>query len=240
MSRGSFFPVAGAAFSAGLLAVVVVFAGVYTFLPGVVGGVVARSVQDWLNLQRPPEVRLRSDPPPAMLLGEFSGGRVVMEGAEFGGLRTRRVEVMLEPFEVRVLRSLREGELVPEGPISGDLRVVVSEEEISRVARLDSRVSRVDVRPGGVFVGSDVDILGNELPFAVRGGLSVREGRLVFTPGSVYIAGAPLPRRVSSRMLEGVRFVYRLEGFPEGTEITGVRTLDGRILLTGRIEGILG
>lgn len=41
-------------------------------------------------------------------------------------------------------------------------------------------------------------------------------------------------------MLEGVRFVYRLEGFPEGTEITGVRTLDGRILLTGRIEGILG
>lgn len=217
-----------------------VFAGVYTFLPGVVGGVVARSVQDWLNLQRPPEVRLRSDPPPAMLLGEFSGGRVVMEGAEFGGLRTRRVEVMLEPFEVRVLRSLREGELVPEGPISGDLRVVVSEEEISRVARLDSRVSRVDVRPGGVFVGSDVDILGNELPFAVRGGLSVREGRLVFTPGSVYIAGAPLPQRVSRRMLEGVRFVYRLEGFPEGTEITGVRTLDGRILLTGRIEGILG
>lgn len=238
--RRGVFSATGAVFSAGLLAVLVVFAGVYAFLPGAVEGVVARSVQDWLNLERPPEVRLRSDPPPAILLGEFSGGLVVMEGAEFGGLRTRRVEVMLEPFDVRVLRSIWEGELVPEEPISGDLRVVVSEGEISRVARLDSRVSRVDIRPGGVFVGSDISILGNELPFAVRGDLAVSGGRLIFTPGSVYIAGAPLPQRISRRMLEGVRFVYRLEGFPEGTTITGVRPLDDRLLLTGRIEGILG
>ena len=232
--------VAGAAFSLGVLAVLALLAGAYTFLPGVVEGVVARSVQDWLNLERAPEVRLESDPPPAMLLGEFSGGRVVMEGAEFGGLRTRRVEVELEPFRLRVLRSLREGELVPERPIAGDLRVVVAEEEISRVARLDSRVSRVDLRPGAVFVGSDVEVLGNELPFAVRGELSVRGGSLVFAPRSVYIAGAPLPQRVSRRMLEGVSFVYRLEGFPEGTRIGEVRSLDGRLLLTGRIEGLLG
>ncbi len=77
--RRGVFSATGAVFSAGLLAVLVVFAGVYAFLPGAVEGVVARSVQDWLNLERPPEVRLRSDPPPAILLGEFSGGLVVME-----------------------------------------------------------------------------------------------------------------------------------------------------------------
>jgi hypothetical protein len=51
----------------------VVLIGTYTFLPPLIEGAVARSVQDRLGLEETPGVELERGPPPEMLAGRFSG-----------------------------------------------------------------------------------------------------------------------------------------------------------------------
>ena len=111
--------------------VVVLLIGPYTFLPSLVEYAVARDVQARLGVEKQPEVKLRSDPALEMLRGEFSGGRIALRNAELGGVRAQKTSIELDPFDVDVWATMKNGRVVDREPLSGDLSIEVSEDEVA-------------------------------------------------------------------------------------------------------------
>ena len=224
-----------------LVPVVVVFLiGPYTFLPSLLEYGVARDVKTRLGVEKQPEVELRSDPPLSMLRGEFAGGRIVMSNAELGGVRAERASIELDPFDINVWATMKNGRVIDREPLSGDLRVEISEDEILRLAeaRSEMPVSGVDVKQGGVVVGSEASALGSQFPVDVEGDLVVRDGDLVFEPQGLEAAGVPVPDDLADELLAGAVFEYPLDRLPYQTRVTGVETEEGRLVLDGRVPSI--
>jgi hypothetical protein len=216
------------------------FALPYLILPPVFEGVVARNVQDRLGLAERPSVDLESDPQWEMLMGEFSGGRVSVAEADLGGVRAENVSMNLDPFDVDVGQSVRSRAPVAEGPVSGRVRVTVSEEEVSRLAgqNADVPVNGVELRKDGVTVESEATFLGVTIPVAVDGGVGIDGNALVFRTGTVRAAGTTVPDDLADSLLAGTAFRYPVEGLPYGAEISDAKTVDGAVVLTGRVTGV--
>ncbi len=226
--------------SLALLVGIVALIGAYTFLPRILEANVADDVRDDLRLAEAPDVRLESDPQPAMLVGEFSDGRVSLRDEELGGVRAESATVDLEPFDVDVWRSVRRGEMVGEEPLRGRLRVAVSEEEISRLAseNADVPVSGIELQRDRVVALSSVPVFGVEVPVSVAGSLDLRDGSLVYEPGGLEAAGFPVPDELADQLLSGAGFVYPLEELPDGVTLTDVEVEEGRLALIGEVDGI--
>ncbi len=219
---------------------VVALVGPYTFLPSMLEYAVAHDVQSRLGLDKTPEVKLESDPPLDMLAGKISGGSIALKDAGLGGVRTESASIDLDPFDMNVWRSIRKGSVVAREPLSGRLRVEVSEAEVSRLAKAnaDMPVRCVDIKDDGMVVGSEATAFGASFPASVTGTLGVRDGDLVFEPRSLDAAGFPVPKGLADQLLAGTRFDYPLKGLPYKSEITGVDTAEGRIVLTGGVPKI--
>src|SRR5215212_912822 len=164
-----------------LVPVVVIFLiGPYTFLPSLLEYGVARDVQARRGAEEQPAVELKSDPPLKMLAGEFSGGRIVMKNTDLGQVKARRVRIDLDPFDINVWATMKSGDVVAREPLSGALRVDVSEAEVSRLARAKSEIPirGVDVQEGGVVVRSEVSALGTRFPVSIEGDPGLQDGKL--------------------------------------------------------------
>jgi hypothetical protein len=229
----------------GLLLTLVVVAAIvlmlpYFVLPTVLENLVARNVQDRLGLAERPGVELDSDPQWEMLLGEFSGGKVSVGESDLGGVRAEDVSMDLDPFGVDVGQSVRSQTAVTEGPVSGRVRLSVSEEEVSRLAGQNAEfpVNGVELRRDGVTVESEASFLGTTFPVTVDGGVDVGGNALVFRPGTVRAAGMTVPPDLADSLLAGIAFRYPVEGLPYGAEITDARTVDGAVVLTGSVSGV--
>jgi hypothetical protein len=224
-----------------LVPVVVVFlVGPYTFLPSLIEYAVATDVQNRLGIEKQPEVRLRSNPPLAMLKGEFSGGRIAMRNVDLGGVRAEKASIDLDPFDIAVWDTMKSGRVVDREPLSGALEIDVYEEEISRLAQKSSEmpVTSVKVQKGGVLIGSEASALGTTFPVSVEGDLAVENGDLVFEPDSLKAAGVPVPEELADQLLTGADFEYPLDRLPYQTTIDGVDTEEGRVVLDGRVPSI--
>jgi hypothetical protein len=224
-----------------LVPVVVIFLiGPYSFLPSLIEYAVATDVQNRLGIEKQPEVRLKSDPPLAMLKGEFSGGRIAMRNVDLGGVRAERASIDLDPFDIDVWDTMKNGRVVDREPLSGALEIEVSEDEISRLAQKGSEmpVKSVKVQNDGVLIGSEASALGTQFPVSVEGDLAVDNGDLVFEPGSLEAAGVPVPDELADKLLAGANFEYALDRLPYQTTVSGVETEEGRIVLDGRVPSI--
>ena len=224
-----------------LVPVVVVFlVGPYTFLPSLIEYAVATDVQNRLGIEKQPEVRLRSNPPLVMLKGEFSGGHIAMRNVDLGGVRAEKASIDLDPFDIDVWDTMKNGRVVDREPLSGALEIDVSEEEISRLAQKSSEmpVTSVKVQKGGVLIGSEASALGTQFPVSVEGDLVVEKGDLVFEPDSLKASGVPVPDELTDRLLTGADFEYTLDRLPYQTTIDGVDTEEGRVVLDGRVPSI--
>jgi LmeA-like phospholipid-binding len=224
-----------------LVPVVVIFLiGPYSFLPSLIEYAVATDVQNRLGIEKQPEVRLRSDPPLAMLKGEFSGGRIAMRNVDLGGVRAERASLDLDPFDIDVWDTMKNGRVVDREPLSGALEIEVSEDEISRLAQKGSEmpVKSVKVQKNGVLIGSEASALGTQFPVSVEGNLAVDNGDLVFEPGSLEAAGVPVPDELADKLLAGANFEYPLDRLPYQTTVSRVETEEGRIVLDGRVPSI--
>jgi hypothetical protein len=224
-----------------LAPVVVVFLiGPYTVLPSGLEYAVARDVQARLGAERQPDVTLESDPALKMLAGEFSEGRIVMKNTELGSVRAERARIDLDPFDINVWASMMKGHVVDREPLSGELRVEVSEDEVSRLVEAGSDVTLtgVDVEEDGVVVRSEATVLGTRLPVSVKGNLGLRDGNLVFEPRILEAAGYPVPQGLADQLLAGADFEYPLDRLPYQTRITGVETEGGQLVLSGRVPSI--
>jgi hypothetical protein len=224
-----------------LVPVVVIFLiGPYTFLPSLIEYAVATDVQNRLGIEKQPEVRLKSDPPLAMLKGEFSGGHIAMRNVDLGGVRAEKASIDLDPFDIDVWDTMKSGRVVDREPLSGALEIEVSEDEISRLAQKASGmpVASVKVQRDGVLIGSEASALGTQFPVSVEGDLAVEDGDLVFEPGSLEAAGVPVPDELADRLLAGADFEYPLDRLPYQTTINRVETEEGRIVLDGRVPSI--
>jgi hypothetical protein len=220
--------------------VVIFLIGPYTFLPSLIEYAVATDVQNRLGVEKQPEVRLRSNPPLAMLKGEFSGGRIAMRNVYLGGVRAEKASINLDPFDIDVWDTMKSGRVVDRQPLSGALEIEVSEDEIARLAEKSSEmpVTSVKVQKDGVLIGSEASALGTRFPVSVEGDLVVKNGDLVFEPDSLEAAGVPVPDELADRLLSGTNFEYPFDRLPYQTTINKVETEEGSIVLDGRVPSI--
>jgi hypothetical protein len=227
-----------------LLFLVVIFAAIaalpYFVLPSVLENLVAREVQDRLSLPREPGVRLDSDPQWEMLLGEFSQGRVSVGGTDLGGVRAENVAVDLDPFSVDVGRSVQGQTVVVNEPVSGQVRVKISEDEISRLAQTSAQVpvNDVNLARSGATIESEASLLGTTFPVTVSGNVGVEGNALVFEPQNIRAAGVAVPQNLADSFLAETTFRYPVQGLPYGATLTGARTVDGAVVLTGDVNGV--
>ena len=230
----------------GLLITLVVVAAVvlmivpYFILPPALENLVASTVQDRLALAKKPRVELDSDPQWEMLLGEFSSGKVSVGETDLGGVRARGAGFDLDPFTLDWGATLKSRTLVSPEPVSGRARLEVSEVEVSRLAGQNAQVpvNGVELKRGGVTVESEASVLGTTFPVAVDGGVGVEDDALVFQPETVRAAGMTVPGYLADSLLAGTAFRYPVEGLPYGGRLTGAETLDGAVVLTGRVSGV--
>lgn len=220
----------------------VVAIGIYTLVPFLLEGLVARELRDGLGLAEAPEVNLVSDPASSVLLGRFEEGEVILTDPELGGVRPDEVTVDLEPFDLDVSGSVASGRIASEEPLSGALRVELSEEEVTRLAAfsetLTAPVSGVRLEEGYLVVGFEVEALGARIPAGVEGEVVLREGgELSFEPSRLEVLGEPLPERLTGKLLEGVDFAYPVE-LPFEGEISGVEVREDRLVLTGEASNL--
>jgi hypothetical protein len=220
--------------------VVVFLVGPYTFLPSLVEYAVARDLKARLGAEKPPDVKLKSDPPLRMLAGEFSGGRIIMKNTELGNVNAERARIDLDPFDVNLWATMKSGRVVDREPLSGDLRVDLPEAEVSRLAKAGSAIpiEGVDVGEDGIVIRSEVSALGTEFPASVEGEPSVRDGELIFEPQTLTAAGVRVPDELAEKLLAGTSFEYPLDRLPYRTRVTGVQTEGGRLVLSGRVPSI--
>lgn len=223
-----------------VLAVLVLLIVPYFVLPTALENLVARNVQDRLGLAERPAVELDSDPQWEMLLGEFSSGSVSVGEADLGSVRAEDVSMDLDPFSVDVGESVQSRTLLAEEPASGRVRLVISEEEVSRLAQQNAQVpvNGVELERSGVTVESEASALGATFPVTVDGGVGVEGNALVFQPETVRAAGMTVPGYLADSLLAGTAFRYPVERLPYGARITGAETLDGAVVLTGRVSGV--
>jgi LmeA-like phospholipid-binding len=220
--------------------VVVLLIGPYTFLPSLLEYAVAKDVQNRLGIEKQPEVRLKSDPPLSMLEGEFSGGRIAMRNVDLGGVRAEKASIDLDPFDIDVWETMKNGRVVDREPLSGALRIEVSQDEVAHLIEKgsDMPVTSVEVKKGGVVVGSSAAVLGTQVRVSVEGDLAMDNGDLVFDPRGLEAAGVPVPDELADQLLSGANFEYPLDRLPYQTTITRVQAESGRIVLDGRVPSI--
>jgi len=220
--------------------VIVFLVGPYTFLPSLIEYAVARDVKARLGAEKPPYVKLKSDPPLRMLAGEFSGGRIIMKNTDLGNVNAERARIDLDPFDVNVWATMKSGRVVDREPLSGDLRVDLPEAEVSRLAKAGSGIPMegVDVGKDRIVIRSEVSALGTEFPASVEGEPGVRDGELIFEPQGLTAAGVRVPDELAEKLLAGTSFDYPLDRMPYRTRITGVQTESGRLVLSGRVPSI--
>jgi len=229
----------------GLLIILVVVAALalvlpYFVLPPVLENLVARNVQDRLGLAERPGVELDSDPQWEMLLGEFSSGNVSVGQTDLGGVRAEDVSMDLDPFSVDVGESVQSRTAIVRRPVSGQVRLTVSEDEVSRLAGQNAEVpvNGVELKRSGVTVESEASVLGTTFPVAVDGGVVVEGDALVFRPEIVRAAGMTVPGYLADSLLAETAFRYPVEGLPYGGRLTGAETVEGAVVLTGRVSGV--
>jgi hypothetical protein len=228
-------------FAAVLVPLVIVFlVGPYTFLPSLLEYAVARDVKARLGAEKPPDVKLESDPPLRMLAGEFSGGRIIMKNTDLGNVNAERARINLDPFDINIWATMKSGRVVDRESLSGDLRVDLPEAEVSRLAKAESGIPTegVEVQQDGIVIHSEFSALGTAFPASVEGEPSVREGELIFEPQSLTAAGVRVPDELAEKLLAGTSFEYPLDRLPYRTRITSVQTESGRLVLSGRVPSI--
>ena len=229
-----------------LFVVLVVLAAVvlalpYLVLPTFFESLVARDVQSRLGLDEAPAVELQSDPQWEMLLGEFSGGRISARDLELGGVAARSAAIDVDrPFSIDVPASVGNRVIVPEGGISGRLRLEIPGSEVSRLVRSNTSVpvNGVELRNDGVRIDSETTALGTTIPISVEGDLGVSGGDLAFEPRTLEAAGTPVPDFLADDLLAGSGFSYPLDELPYGATITGVESVPGAVVLTGRVSDV--
>jgi len=223
-----------------VLAAFVLLVVPYFVLPPVLENLVARNVQDRLGLAERPGVELDSDPQWEMLLGEFSDGKVSVGESDLGGVRAEDVSIDLDPFSVDVGESVQSRTAVVRGAVSGQVRLTVSEDEVSQLAGQNAEVpvNGVELKRSGVTVESEASVLGTTFPVAVDGGVVVEGDALVFQPETVRAAGMTVPGYLADSLLAGTAFRYPVEGLPYGGRLIGAETVEGAVVLTGRVSGV--
>lgn len=212
----------------------------YFVLPPVLEALVAREAQERLGLSERPAVELDSDPQWEMLLGDFSRGSISTEEADLGGVTAQAATLALDPFSVNLVQSARTGTLVPSEPLSGDVRLRISGAEVTRLVRENAQipVNDVEVRSEGVTVNSEVSLLGTTLPVTVEGEVGVERGAIAFRPEILRAGGTRVPDSIAGTLLDETAFRYPVNGLAGGISVTGARTVDGAVVLTGRLDRI--
>lgn len=223
-----------------LLVLVALAAVSYTLTPSLLEERVALELKSSLNLSKEPGVSLEGDSTLDMLSGSFTGGRVVLEEPELAGVRPERVVVTLPPFDLKMPGSLFGG-LESADPLSGDVRLVLSEGEVGRLLSSSSEgpsVESVRLEDGRMTIESRPRFLSSEIPVRVGGDLRVRDEKLVFRMQGIEAFSVDLSDGMADGLLGEAGLVYPLKELPADGEVKSVEISDATLVLSGNIENI--
>ena len=108
------------------------------------------------------------------------GGEITLTNLELGGVRPNEVKIYLEPFDIDVPASVAGRHIESEEPLSGMLRMELSEREVARLATfseiLVAPVNGVRLEEGYLVVGFEGAALGTRVPVGVEGNIVLRDG----------------------------------------------------------------
>ncbi len=224
-----------------LLCCVAVVIGVYTLLPSLLEGLVARNLREGFGLAEAPEVNLVSDPAPGVLLGRFEEGEITLTNPELGSVRPNEVKIYLKPFDLEVRGSVASGRIESGRPLSGAFRAELSEAEVARLANssdnLAAAVGGVQLEEGYLVVGFEGEAPGARVPVGVEGEVALRDDELLFEPRRLEVLGGDVPERLTRSLLEGTDFAYPIE-LPFEGEVSGVEVHEDRLVLTGEVRDL--
>jgi hypothetical protein len=212
----------------------------YVVVPALIEDLLARNLQTRLGLESTPGIELEGSPA-SLLTGRFDGGSADLPGLELGGMRPEETSVELAPFELDVPGSLTSGSMRTQPPLSGTLRVELSEPEVARVAGLEATsfpVNYVDLEKDVVVIGSEAVAFGRSIPVSVQGGLDLQDNSLVFEPSTVEALGVQIPEPLTGQLLQGTSFVYPIDPLPDGIRFTNVEVQRDQLLLTGETNNL--
>ena len=216
-----------------LLLSVVLLVGAYVLLPFFLENLIAEDLQSQFRLAEKPEVNLEGNPL-NVLAGRFEGGHITFTNPDLGGLHPDSVMVDLDPFDLDVLRSVTSGQVKSDRPLSGNLKMKLSEEEIDRIAASTAVVKDVKLEEGRVAVNFGPGNFGARVPVSVEGNLVLRDGMLHFEPDWVEALGASVPQRLLRRM----DFSYPINGSPFAKALSNVEVHKDRLVLSGRMDNL--
>ena len=191
------------------------------------------AIQRRLQLERPPSVQVR-DFPFLLSLARERLSTVDVAATELRASGVLVQDLQLTMRDVRIPRRLALGRSGTVTVERADGRARISQEEVERLlaARLEGATVRLDER--GMQIEVRQTILGREVNALVRGGLSARAGRLVFTPQQVDAGGLTLPANVLEQ-LRGQAFEYPLPPLPGGLVPDRIVTEPGAVVVFGRL-----
>ena len=225
-----------------LVLAVIVLIAFYLVLPLVLERLVAGTLQDRLELSSEPGVDLHGDPV-GMLVGQFDGAEILLPVEEFSGAaRPQEISLDLAPFDVNVIASATQRQLLTDGPLSGSIRLALPEEEVSGLAWQGATgaypILGVDVEEEAATVHSEAAFLGQTLPVFVQGDVGVINGAIIFQPGRVEAAGMQVPSGLTAQMLQGANFSYPVGQLFPGATLTSAELEKDRLILVGEVADL--
>ncbi len=197
---------------------------------------VATALQRRYELRERPIVQVRDVPfLPHLLSGRFSTIDVAAADASTRGVTLADLELHLR--EVAVPRSVLLGGRGRVRVARTDGEVRLSEAEINRLLADRLRGGSLTLQTDRVRVRLRIEVLGRPLTATASGRLSVRAGRIAFTPETAQVEGvrnAALEAQLASRFT----FDVPLPTLPAGFTVERVDIEPAAALLTGRAGAV--
>jgi hypothetical protein len=192
---------------------------------------VTSALQRKYDLGERPIVQVRDFPfLPHLVSGRFSTIDLAADDARSRGITVVRLELHLR--DVTVPRSVLLGGRGRVRVDRADGEVKLSEAEINRLLGEHLRGGSLVFDSGRVRLRVRTEVLGQPLTAVVLGQLSVRAGRIAFTPETVQLSGARAPL-LERQLASQLTFDVPLPALPAGFTVERIDTEPGGALLAG-------
>jgi LmeA-like phospholipid-binding len=188
------------------------------------------------HLERP-IVQVRDFPfLPRLALGRFSAIDLAASDARAKGVTAERVEVHLRDVSVPREVLLGEPGAITVGRADG--QVQLSEAEVNRLLRNNLRGGTVRLSKDGVRLDVATDVAGQAVRASISGGMSARNGRIVFTPTRVESTGVPLPPGLEAQLVSLFRLDVPVPRLPADVQVERVAAAPEALIVSGRAGAV--
>ena len=116
--------------------------------------------------------------------------------------------------------------------------VLLTEPEVAQALQQQGIVApQVDFRPGGVYLGADVKVLGRSVRLQASGSIRVEQQKLVFEADEMKLGLLPAPKKLRQVLVEELNVALGLLTRRLGARIESVEISETELHLRGSVGG---